>query len=107
MQPPGWVIPIMALGALWLILWAAPARWLGVPVMAVAVLGWALAERPVLLIADDGAVVGLMGPDGRILSRARSGSFAAESWLQGDGDLASQAQAQSRGAHGPSDAVVR
>ncbi len=105
-QPPGWVIPTMALGALWLIIWAAPARWLGVPVVAVAVLGWALAERPVLFIADDGAVVGLMGPEGRILSRARSGAFTAESWLQGDGDLASQEQAQMRGTHGPSDAVV-
>ena len=105
-QPPGWVIPVMALGALWLILWAAPARWLGVPVMALAVLGWALAERPVLLIADDGAVVGLVGRAGRIMSRARSGSFVAESWLQADGDLATQDQAQARGSHGPSDAVV-
>lgn len=105
-QPPGWVIPTMALGALWLIIWAGPARWLGVPVIALAVLGWALAERPVLFIADDGAVVGLMGPEGRILSRARSGAFTAESWLQGDGDLASQAHAQARGTHGPSDAVV-
>ncbi|CUX82548.1 MAG: competence protein ComEC [Roseibaca calidilacus] len=105
-QPPGWVIPTMALGALWLIIWAAPARWLGVPVMACAVLGWAVADRPALLIADNGAVVGLMGPEGRVLSRARSGAFAAGSWLQGDGDLASQEQAQTRGSHGPSDAIV-
>lgn len=106
-QPSGWVIPTMSLGALWLIIWAAPARWLGVPLMACAVLGWALADRPVLFIADDGAVVGLMGPEGRILSRARSGSFTAESWLQGDGDLVSQEDAQARGPHGPSDAVVQ
>ncbi|MCC1480386.1 ComEC/Rec2 family competence protein [Roseibaca sp. Y0-43] len=105
-QPPRWVIPVMALGSLWLILWAAPARWLGVPVVALATLGWALAERPTLLVSDDGAVVGLMGPEGRILSRARSGAFAAESWLQADGDLASQEGAQQRGPHGPSDAVV-
>lgn len=105
-QPPAWVLPVMALACLWLILWAAPARWLGVPVAALAVLGWALADRPVLLVAGDGAVVGLMGPQGRILSRARSGAYAAESWLQADGDLASQEQAQARGPHGPSDAVV-
>ncbi len=105
-QPPRWVLPVMALGSLWLILWAAPARWLGVPIVALATLGWALTERPILLIAEDGAVVGLLGPEGRIVSRARSGAFAAESWLQADGDLASQEQAQMRGAHGPSDAVV-
>lgn len=105
-QPPSWVIPSMSLGALWLVIWAAPARWLAVPVMVVAVLGWVMADRPVLLIAGDGAVVGLLGPEGRILSRARSGAFAAESWLQADGDLSSQEQAQARGAHGPNDAVV-
>jgi competence protein ComEC len=105
-QPPRWAVPVMALGSLWLILWGAPARWLGVPVVALATLGWALTDRPLLLVSDDGAVVGLIGPEGRIMSRARSGSFAAESWLQADGDLATQDAAQARGAHGPSDAVV-
>ena len=105
-QPPAWVLPAMALGAMWLVIWGGPARWAGVPVIALALLGWALVERPAALVARDGRVVGLMGPDGRVLSRARSASFTAQSWLRADGDMATQTAAAARGPHGPSDAVV-
>lgn len=95
-QPPNWVLPQLTLGALWLILWQGRARWAGPLVMAFAFAGWAGTNRPDLLIAPEGQVIGVLTAEGRALSRDRAGSFVAESWLQADGDLASQAQAFAR-----------
>ncbi len=100
-QPAPWVMPIMALGALWLVLWQGRARWAGIVLVAVAALGWTQSPRPLLLIAPEGELVGLMGPDGRMLSRARAGGFTASAWLQADGDGASQAQSHARSGADP------
>lgn len=94
--PPGWALPVLALGALWLMLWPGRARALGLPVMALAGLGWAQAPRPALLVAADGALAGVMTAEGRALSRARGGGFAARNWLEADGDRAPQPQAAAR-----------
>ncbi|QYK43512.1 MAG: ComEC family competence protein [Paracoccaceae bacterium] len=100
--PPGWVLPAMALGALWLIVWPGWARIVGLVPVAVAVAGWALAERPALLISADGALLGLTGAEGRALSAAKGAGFAARQWLENDGDRATQAAAAARpGFDGP------
>jgi competence protein ComEC len=100
--PGPWVLPLLTLGALWLILWPTRARLAGVlPVLASLAL-WLTAERPLLLISGDGKLVGLEAPGGRVLSAATGGGFAAESWLENDGDLAGQAAAAARdGFSGP------
>lgn len=105
-QPAPWVIPVMALGALWLIIWQGRAAWAGAVVMGLALVGWVMTERPTLLIAPEATLVGVMSAQGRVLSRARSASFAASSWLQADGDSADQAQAHARSGAGARDAVV-
>jgi competence protein ComEC len=57
---------------------------------------------PVLLASADGAVVGLVGPEGRAMSAPRGAGFAAGSWLENDGDLADQEAAAARpGFDGP------
>lgn len=96
------VLPLLTLGALWLILWRGRAQLLGAaPVLAAFAL-WAAAERPHLLISGDGKLLGLSGPDGRALSAAKGGGFAAETWLENDGDLADQSMAaKRRGFSGP------
>ena len=94
--PPAWVLPALALGGLWLILWPGRARLAGAGIMAVAALGWGLAERPALLIAEDGGLVGVMTDQGRVLSRARGAGFVARNWLAADGDAADQAAAAAR-----------
>lgn len=94
--PPGWVMPLLGLGGLWLALWPGRARFAGVALGLVAVLGWLTAERPALLIDRDAALVGLLGPEGRVLSRSRGAGFVAEAWLEADGDEASQAVAGAR-----------
>ncbi len=100
--PGPWVLPLFTLGALWLILWRGRVQLVGVlPVLAALVL-WLTAERPLLLVSGDGRLLGLEGPEGRALSAAKGGGFAAENWLQNDGDLAPQALAAGRaGFDGP------
>ena len=100
--PGPWVLPLFTLGALWLILWRGRVQWAGLAPVVGAFLLWGMADRPVLLISGDGKLVGLAGEDGRALSAAKGGGFAAENWLQNDGDLAEQAVAAEReGFEGP------
>ena len=94
---------LMLVAALWvtgLLAYQLPGpgwlRWVAVVPMAVAVALWGMTERPALLISADGALVGLLGPEGRALSRPSGAGFAAEAWLQDDGDLALQPDAAAR-----------
>lgn len=90
------VLPILALGALWVVIVQGPGRFAGAPLIALALLLWAGAERPVALITESGGLVGIMTEEGRALSKARGEGFAAESWLENDGDRSSQAEAHAR-----------
>lgn len=103
--PGPWVLPVLALGMLWLMLWPGRGRWLGLVPAAAAMLLWQAAARPALLVAPDGGLAGLTGPEGRALSAARGAGFAARQWLENDGDGADQATAAQRpGFAGPSGA---
>lgn len=99
--PPGWVLPLLALGALWLALWPGRARLAGAVIMAVAALGWGQAGRPAILISEGGALVGVLTAEGRVLSRARGAGFVARNWLAADGDDADQPQAAARAGFTP------
>jgi competence protein ComEC len=100
--PGPWVLPLLTLGATWLILWRGRIQILGLIPVAAAFSLWLAAERPLLLVSGDGKLVGLSGPEGRALSAAKGGGFAAENWLQNDGDLTEQKAAAERvGFSGP------
>ncbi|MBS8228365.1 ComEC/Rec2 family competence protein [Vannielia litorea] len=94
--PGPWVLPLLALGALWVVLWRGGGRWLGLAGVAAALWLWTQAERPALLVSDRGGLVGLLGPEGRALSKDRGESFTAEVWLENDGDGATQEAAAAR-----------
>ncbi|MFM7443840.1 MAG: hypothetical protein ACKO2N_08000, partial [Tabrizicola sp.] len=47
-------------------------------------------------ISGDGRLLGLAGAEGRVLSAPKGGGFAAENWLQNDGDLVLQDAAAAR-----------
>ena len=85
--PGPWVVPLIALGGLWLVLWAGRARLVGCVAVAMALGLWMLGDRPAALISSDGALVGLMGPEGRALSAPKGAGFSARAWLEDDGDL--------------------
>lgn len=95
-SPSATVLPLMALGALFVILWQGALRWGGLFPVALALALWAGQERPVLLISADGALVGVMTQQGRAVSRARGAGFVAQNWLDHDGDATAQEAAAAR-----------
>jgi len=102
--PSAPVLPVLALGALVVILWQGKARLIGAVPMIAAFLIWQGAERPDVLISDTGGLVGVMTPSGRALSSARGDGFAAQNWLENDGDPATQEEAAARWPTGPAPA---
>ncbi|MBT8409737.1 MAG: ComEC/Rec2 family competence protein, partial [Alphaproteobacteria bacterium] len=97
---PPQVLPLLALGALLCALWQGRTRFVGVPVMAAGLAIWGMAERPDVLISEDGRLVGVMSPGGRALSKPKGQGFVALSWLENDGDPASQEDAALRWTSG-------
>lgn len=95
-QPHPAVLPMLVLGALWVLLWPGWWRAPGLVALPLALLLWAQSPRPEVLISDDAALVGVLGDTGRVLSRPRSAGFAASAWLQADGDGADQVTAFAR-----------
>lgn len=100
--PPWAVVPMLALGAAWAVVWPGRARWAGAVAMAAALALWAAAARPSLVISGDGAMVGLMTEAGRAYPRPGGAAFAMRAWLEDDGDLATPEEAAARaGFSGP------
>jgi competence protein ComEC len=101
-SPGPWVLPLITLGGIWAMLTRGRLRWAGaVPILAAAGL-WLMIQRPVLLISADGGLVGVQGAEGLALSKPRGGGFAAQTWLENEGELADQKQAALRpGFQGP------
>ncbi|MCL6282187.1 ComEC family competence protein [Ruegeria sp. 2012CJ41-6] len=95
-SPGPLVLPLLTLGALFVILWQGRLRWVGVLPVFCAFGIWAGAERPQVLIADSGKLVGVMTDTGRALSRAKGSGFVAKVWLENDGDGKDQATAATR-----------
>lgn len=78
--PAGWYAGAMA-GFLMICLWRGRARWIGVPVMVLAiVLGLHFGARPVAMINDTGTALGVSG-GGQIAYFGRApGKFEKDNW---------------------------
>lgn len=103
--PPGAVLPLLAFGGLLLCLWQERGRLAGLVPLVLALAIWARAERPHLLIAETGGLVGVLTDQGRALSRERGAGFVARIWLENDGDPAPQDVAAKRWKSVPPDLV--
>jgi competence protein ComEC len=90
------VLPVMALGFLWMLAWQGRARWVGVAPVVLAVAFWIESPRPAVLIAEDGGLVGIVSGESRALSKPRGAGFVAENWLSHDGWPADQEGAAAR-----------
>lgn len=96
-SPPAAVVPLMTAGAMVALLGRGPVRAAGICAGLIAGALWLQATRPVLLVASEGEMVGLMTPAGRALSKPGA-AFVAESWLEADGDAAQAEEAAARPA---------
>ena len=95
-SPPWFVLPVIALGGLWLALWQGRMRWVGLGPVAAAFMLWTSDHRPEVLIAESGGLVGVMTEEGRALSKKKGSGFVATVWLENDGDGQDQGQAAGR-----------
>lgn len=94
---PSWnVLPMLALGLLWLILWQGWLRFAGLLGVIAAFVVWGQSTRPTLLVTDTGNMLGLMSNSGRILSKTTGAGFPAQIWLENDGNPVPQAEAAAR-----------
>jgi competence protein ComEC len=98
LHPPAAVLPLVSLGGLWLCLWQGRGRWAGLAGPVAALSLWAVAERPVVLIAPGGGLVGVVGGEGLALNKARGDGYAAETWIANMGEVVSQEDAAARPA---------
>lgn len=93
----GTTLALVTVGGLWIAIWQSRLRLLGLIPLLAGLLLWTMPpERPELLIAPGGRLVGLLGTDGRVIDHPRAQSFAAETWLRRDGDPAEQDAASRR-----------
>jgi competence protein ComEC len=90
-------LALVSLGGIILVLWIGRARWTGLGAVALGLALWTAGERPLLLVSDDGRLFGYMTPEGRALSTPRGKAYAADGWLEEDGDVADRETAHARG----------
>ena len=93
--PPA-VLPIIALSGCLVFLALGRARILGFALLSAAIWVWATSERPAVLVNENGALIGVMSKQGRVLNKETAYRFAAGIWLENDGDPVSQAAAFER-----------
>lgn len=91
-------LALFALGGVFLMLWRGRGRLAGLLPMALALVLWVKADRPEILVADNGRLFGIETAAGRVLSAPKGNGYAAQSWLENDGDRVSQADAYARGS---------
>jgi len=93
---PPIALPLIALSGCFLFLLLGRARLVGLAVFAMGLVIWVKSERPLVLVNNNAALVGVMTPSGRVLNKETAYRFAAGIWLENDGDPASQISAYNR-----------
>ncbi|MEM6973994.1 MAG: ComEC/Rec2 family competence protein [Pseudomonadota bacterium] len=96
-MPVAALVTVMMSG-LWLMLWRGGWRYGGAVLGGVAVIAMPHLgpPRPAVLIAPGGGLVGVMTASGRALDHPRAERYAAQNWLEADGDAATQEEAALR-----------
>lgn len=106
-SPPWSVVPLLGVGACLALLAPVGAsfgqlktvpyrRLVGVALMVAAGFLWMAEKRPLMLISAEGDAAAIVGPDGRVPSKQKGGSFAVKEWLESDGDPIDQERAADR-----------
>ena len=93
---PQIVLPLIGLSGSLFFLLLGRARALGLALFVVAISIWVQSERPLVLVNQNAALIGVRTSTGRVLNKETAFHFPAEIWLENDGDPASQQGAFSR-----------
>lgn len=80
------VLPLIAFGGIWFILWHGKARFWGVAPVILGFFLWTQTQRPALLLSANGGVSGLLTQNGRVMNKKRGDGFTVRAWLENDGD---------------------
>ncbi|GFE66852.1 ComEC/Rec2 family competence protein [Litoreibacter roseus] len=91
------VLPVIAFGGLVLCLWQGRWRLSGFAIIAAGFVVWGQAQRPDILVAESGRLIGILTTDGRALNKPKGDGFTAKNWLENDGDPVTQEEAAARG----------
>jgi competence protein ComEC len=94
--PGAFVLAVIAIGGLWLCCWRGNGRWVSAALLWGGLILWSLTPRPDVLVSEGGALIGIMTDAGRALNKLRGDSFAAEVWLENDGEAGDRADAVAR-----------
>jgi competence protein ComEC len=98
---PPFALGLVTVGGLWLALWQGAWRTLGIAPIAAGMLLAVGTTGPDVLIDRDAANVAARGDDGRLaVVSGRRGRFAAEEWLERDGDSSELKDSARRGRTG-------
>ncbi len=85
---PASALAAFVLGGLWMCLWRAGSRWLGLAGLPAAAVLMLLERPPDLLISADGAVVALRNESGELQTRdSRKGGIVLDTWLERNAQL--------------------
>ena len=84
-QAPLAALPLIVSGCLLAVLLRGYARLVALPGVLAAIWLWGQAERPNVLVTDNGRMVGVQVAEGRALNRKRGNGFAASNWSENDG----------------------
>lgn len=94
-------LALVTAGGLWVAVWQASWRWLGIVLVAAGGLVGAVSNQPDVIIASDGDNLAARGRDGKLhLVSSRRGRFDAEIWLRRDGDARDFADVETAGPDG-------
>lgn len=99
-SPPAWGLGLVTLGGLWLLLWRGRWRMIGVGPIIAGLLAASVVRAPDILVDRDVGNVAVRS-DGRLaIVSGRRGRFAAEEWLERDGDASEIKDSARRGRSG-------
>ncbi len=92
----GFVLPMVAIAGCLFFLVQGWFRVSGLVLFGVAIAFWSQTSRPLVLIDQNGSLLGVLTAEGRVLNKDKAYRFAAGSWLENDGDGILQFDANQR-----------
>ncbi|MCC6920985.1 MAG: ComEC/Rec2 family competence protein [Alphaproteobacteria bacterium] len=99
-SPPTWGLGLVTIGGLWLLIWRGPWRLAGLAPIAAGLLAVTIVRGPDILIDRDVGNVAVRVGGQLALVSGRRGRFAAEEWLERDGDASEVKDSARRGRNG-------